>query len=265
MNESDSSSAGDQYATRRRRGPFRVLFECLIVMTCLSGLALVAWLRMSELGREVTARGIEKFSAANLAADETKAADQLRQRGVLVIVEPPEKHVKTVNFVGKEVDAESLASLKALYQLQCILFTDTNVADDDLRNLSGLKHLSSLTLSRTGVTDAGISHLVGLPELQSLSLHTTAIGDAALAEIAKIEDLRVLDLSETRITDQGLPALLKLRKLTWLLIQNTAISDAGMTPFENLSSLRRLTIKGSKVSKECTDRMQAKNPKLGVD
>ena len=211
-----------------------------------------------------------------LVEAERAAATFLRQRGVLVTVEPPERHVTSVNFTLKfqdqEVDEESLRQVAALYHVGTLNFADTKITDRQLHHLSGLTTMNSLVLGGTPVSDAGMVHLSGLPALIALHLPNTRVSDQGLELLARIRSLHILDLSGTRVTDEGLKHLLGLKKFRtpgrspcWLLLTNNEITDEGLKHLEQMKGVGRLTIDRTRVTPEGVRRLKMAVPGLSVD
>lgn len=184
----------------------------------------------------------------------------------LVISEPPEKKVTSVNFCGKPVSDEALALVSKLYRVMTINAGGCKITDDQLKHFGGLRGLNNLILNETAVTDAGLANLRPLAgNLGTLYLGETPITDRGLDDIAALTKLKILDLSKTKITDEGLKKLAPLGELSWFLIGDTEITDAGLAHLANLKNLSRLTVKGSKVTDAGIDKLKKSLPKLAVD
>jgi hypothetical protein len=271
-------SAVRQSRPGRRRGiAARLIGRCLLILLILvvlpaalcikavrEGQHPLSWLTGQGGPAQPGGLGPAATEDERMAAEQ-KAADELRQRQVIVVTGPPEVGVSTVNFVGKPVDDSAMLLVAALYRVQSVILENTDVTDDQLRCLAGLTELTSVVLNGTSISDAGLAHLAKLPNLESLCLRSTKVSDAGLPHIAKLPNLAVLDLSRTRVTNAGLPRLANLKKLQWLVLQDDDLSDAGLAPFEKFPSLRRLTLKGTNVSNAGINRLKAANATISVD
>jgi len=244
--------------TSRRRSTIALL---LVESVLLIVLGAVLWLKLTSRGQQV----LTQLTMGQRIAAEQESAARLRELGVLVIAEPPDKRVTSINFRGQSIDAETMEHVARLFRLQSLDLATTNVSDDRLASIDELAELSNLVLGGTPVTDAGAQHLARLPAVVALHLRGTKISDQGLPDIAKIESLRILDLSETCVTDRGLDGLLPLKRLEWLLLVGNDIGDEGLEQLARIASLKRLTISGTKVTPAGVERIKRALPMLSVD
>jgi hypothetical protein len=263
---SDSLSTSDNATVIQVSAPkaSRVRRLVIILAIELPILAIVVgavWLRMMPNGQDLWA---SLWDAPKIEAEQ-RAAANLRQRGVLVIAEPPDQHVTSVGFHGVAIDDELLAQVADLYRLMAINAGDSSLSDEQLHYFSNLSHLVSLVLSGTPITDAGLVHLRSLGTVEALHLSSTGVSDRGMADIACISGLKVLDLSGTKVTDEGLKPLTSLGDLKWLLLTGTEITDAGLAELAEMKGLGRLSISKTKATPQGVERLKQALPDLKVD
>ncbi len=253
-------------APRRRHSPWRTIIELPLLLLLLAILGFVVWMRFTPQGEqmEVAWREYLGFEAGATEA-ELAAAEQLRQRGVQVITEPPGDHVTSINFkpafAGKPVDEDCLRLLANFPEVVSIGLAETQLADEQLRYLQGLGKLASLHLGGTPIGDAGLANLQGLPELTVLHLFGTRVSNAGLKHLAQHRELRILDLRNTRVTDAGLKDLAPLEDLEHLLLSGEQITDEGLKHLVALKGLGRLTAIGCKVTQEGIEQLRRALPR----
>ena len=149
------------------------------------------------------------------AAEQEAAAklSELQRHGksiYLVISEPPDKRVTSINFCGKPVGEDALALVPKLYRVITVNAGDCKITNDQLKYFSGLSILNNLILNDTPVTDAGLVHLRPLSNLGTLYLSGTQISDRGLDDVAALnqtEDIGPLeDQSDRRGTQEAAAA-----------------------------------------------------------
>jgi len=254
----ETTPAGDQLPPQKRiTHPLVVLLELVLLLV----LGAVIWVKFTGQGQLTW----EKAVAWWKTSAEQRAGAALQKRGVLVISEPPDQRITSVNFHGLDVDEAALGELAALFRVQSLDLTNTNISDEQLRSLGGLSSVSSLVLGGTPVTNGGMQHIESLAGIEALHLPSTKVSDEGLLHLGRITSLAVLDLSDTEVTDAGLKHLVPLRRLAWLLLENDEITDAGLKHIESIKSLKRVTLIGTKVSPEGADRLKRAIPGVTVD
>ena len=196
---------------------------------------------------------------------EQKAAKMLRKQGFLVISEPPDRRVTSINFPASPVDDDTLRQISDLYRLMSVNAGNTKITDSQLVYFSDLDNLSSLILQATPITDAGLHHLRTLPAIEALHLSDTLVSDQGLEDIAAMKTLKVLNLSGTKVTDRGIKTLTGLNELNWLLLANTTISDDALVSLASMKNLKRLTAINTNVSAAGIARLRQALPLLSVD
>jgi len=226
---------------------FRILLGLLILCAL--------WLYFTDSGQVFLARLIGTEGAPSMmpfhdSKAEQAAAEKLEALGVLVVRDPPDRRVTTVNFCEKQAPPEAFEQLAKLSRVKAILLGSSGITDDQLRHLSQLQHLSSLTLHGTPITDAGLRHLTALKSLEALHLVDTKITDAGLESITKIPKLSILDLSGTRVTDQGIAELASLQHLTYLLLSRTSVTDTALKELKKFPALTRIVLYQTRISEE---------------
>jgi len=214
-------------AAMTKSKPSKVRRMAIILAVELSLVAVivgVCWVRVTPGGQELWA---SLWDGPKIEAEQ-QAAAKLRERGVLVIAEPPDHRVTSVGCHGVTVDDKLLAQVADLYRLMTVNVADSRVSDEQLHYFANLSRLVSLVLSGTPITDAGLVHLRELSNVEALHLSATAISDRGLADVARLYNLRVLDLSGTKVSDGGLKQLTSLGELRWLLLTGDDITDVGL-------------------------------------
>jgi hypothetical protein len=208
---------------------------------------------------------LSKNEQANMPDAQQNAVQKLRLKRVLVITEPPEYHVTSINFCGQKGDDDLLEQLENLPDLQSLNVNGCQIKGDQLKHFAKLTSLASLVLSENQVTDKGLAELRGLTNLESLHLRDTPVSDAGLEHLAAIPSIKVLDLSKTKVTDEGLKKLATLTNLKWLLLAETDVSDAGMESLAAIGSLGRVTVNKTKVTEEGVKKLKQALPRVQVD
>jgi len=279
MSQPDSaaeSRTSSQAAVRRKPGVVRQIVGLVIWLPLLAVLGLIVWGKLTPEGQQTVVAWCPAakpwfsdpapMATSSRVDAEQRAAEALRELGVLVIAEPPDRQVTSVNFRGRPFD-ETVAQLVAdLFRLQSINLADSELADEQLQHLSELSELSSLVLAGTALSDEGLAHLRGLKHLESLLIPDTKITNGGLRHVAAIGSVAILDLSDTAVDDQGLKHLLPLGRLHHLLLVGNDITDAGIKTLEGMPDLRRLTLLGNtKVTQEALRALIRAHPGLAVD
>jgi hypothetical protein len=214
--------------------------------------------------RNIKIKSLEPERGHDKAA-ERAATEKLRKLKILVITEPPDKRVMSVNFCGIKVDDDMLALLDDFPDLLSLNMADCNITGDQLRHVAGLTELASLVLANTQIDDDGLAHFAQLKKLESLHLRDTKISDTGLDHVASLGALKVLDLQKTKVTDAGMKKLRALKGLKWLLISDTAVTDAGLEHLAAIKSLGRLTAVGTKITQAGVTKLKRAIPALHVD
>ena len=134
-------------------------------------------------------------------AEEKAAAQALKERKIdgraayLVITEPPDGKVTSVNFLGHPVDDETMKLVGKLFRISALNADKCKITDDQLKHLAGLVGMSSLVLSDTPITNKGLEHLKPLVGIEALHLSGTKISDAGLDHLAAMPNLKILNIS----------------------------------------------------------------------
>jgi hypothetical protein len=252
---------------RKWRRRITLVLEALLVVA----LAAVCWLRFTERGLETWANvagnvGWESLFHGSQVEAEQQAAANLKKRGALVIVEPPDRRVTNVNLQGLKVDDDLLAQVAKFYRLASLTATGCTITDDQLRCLASLTSLTSLALDGTPITDAGLTHLCGLSNLISLQLAKTKVSDAGLHSLTSFHNLKTLDLSGTQVTDKGLKELASLDSLNMLILTDTDISNAGLPDLATMKNLHNLILgRNSKITLPAIVRLRKAIPGLRIE
>jgi hypothetical protein len=66
------------------------------------------------------------------------------------------------------------------------------------------------------------------------------------------------------VNDQDVAQLAECAELKWLVLDNTDVSDAGLAFLHGMTKLRRLYLRGSRVTTEGVERLQAALPDVTV-
>jgi hypothetical protein len=264
--EPPAGQAPSQPAPRRRRW-ISLLLELLLVLALVG----VCWIRFTNRGLQTWAAVCNSASWESLwngskMEAEQQAAATLKKRGVMVIAEPPDRRVTTINLQGVALDDQLMAQVASLYRLGALNAGQCKVTDDQLRCVENLTHLAGLNLAGTAITDAGLAHLHALDNLESLQLTSTHISDRGVPAIAALHNLKTLDLSATQLTDSGLKQLTPLANLQVLILADTHISDAGLRELAAMKNLRRVVLGNkTKVTRPGVVRLRKAIPGLVVE
>ena len=180
---SNDSRTSFQPAPKEPTHRARSVVEIVVLAILLGG---VAWAAFTEEGRKTWSQLTERIGAAvepitqkassGAGQDEQDATEALNRAGVVVIAEPPDRHVTSVNFTrfrDDPIDDAVLARLTSFPRLGIVNFANTGVADGQLVHLAGLSSLTSVHLGGTAITDAGLPHLRQLGDLTALHLLET--------------------------------------------------------------------------------------------
>ena len=257
MAENQPEATSDSPAeptVRQKPGRLRRVVGFLIWLPLLAVLGLVIWGKLTPEGYQTVVTWFPQakplFSDSPWATTgridaEQEAAAALRETGVLVIAEPPDKRVTSVNFRGQPFDEKAASRLANLFRLQSLNLAESPLTDEQLRHLAGLTELSSVVLAETALTDEGLKHLRGLKHLESLLIPNTQITNDGLRHVGTVKSVAILNLSDTAVDDEGLKHLLPLGRLHHLLLVGNDITDAGLKTLEGMPDLRRLTLLGN--------------------
>jgi len=269
------SPAPARETARRRPGTLRKAAGLVVWLLLLAVLGGVVWARFTPQGMDLLDQYFPGYVERQQAAPRTtpqqieaeqQAAAALREAGVLVIAEPPDKRVTSVNFRGQPLTGQTAAHLADLFRLQALNLAESKLADEHLGHIAGLRELSSLVLAETPVTDQGLTHLKELEHLESLLIADTRITNDGLRHLSGVTSIAILELSNTQVDDKGLKHLLPLKRLQHLLLVGNEITDAGLKTLEGLAALKRLTIIGNTaVTDQAVKRLTQAHPGLMVD
>lgn len=137
--------------------------------------------------------------------------------------------LKKVRLAANQIDAEGLAKLGELTQLETVDLSEClQITDQATESLTGLVNLKDLNLWRVNLSDTGIAPVGKLLSLQKLNLDNTRLSDAGLAELSGLTELTFLHLGSTLITDEGLVHLEGMKKLADLIVTRTAVTQEGV-------------------------------------
>lgn len=198
---------------------------------------------------------------------EAETAKQLESLGALVVKDPSQSHVNSVNvstIQSEEALAEAVQLLPKLSYIASLDASRTKITDEQLGAVGQLTSLTSLSLSETPITDDGLERLRGLSELQSLNIAVTNVSDAGLPAIAEMRDLKVVNLSGAKVS-RDLSPLATLPALEWLVLRDTKLEDDALPSLSGSSSLRRLTLEGAQVTEESLAKLREQSPGLAIN
>jgi len=143
--------------------------------------------------------------------------------------------------------------------------SNSKIKDAELvANLGALRNIENLELNNTKIGNAGLASLRGMKKLQNLGLGGTKITDTGLDELGSLTSLKRIGLEFTKVTDNGLLALTTLPELSAVDLSNTQITDAGIAHFKRVSNLDQLILVGALVTDSGVDDLRRKFPKLIV-
>lgn len=146
---------------------------------------------------------------------------------------------------GRQVNDDTLESMRGLKQLQILRLYITGITNAGLKKLTGFDQLRKLevygnclfTSHRSPLTEQGLGAVSRLRSLEWLNLSESVSSDAGLEKLTALKQLRALDLRGTEITDAGLQKIAPLNQLKWLSIAGTQVTDAGL---KHLTAMRHL-------------------------
>ncbi|HEY4759713.1 MAG TPA: hypothetical protein VIH42_03955 [Thermoguttaceae bacterium] len=244
---------------------------CIRVLLLLV-IVFIIWLCFAERGQEmlgnIANKGLGNWLVSLGGTQiERDAAAELEKANVIVIKEPPDQKVTSVNFVNCLTPSnDALKLIAKLRNLTIANLTSVEITDDQLTNFSNLDRLTTLVLNGTKISDSGMAHLTGLPNLNSLNLSHTKISDKGLEQIARIPTLVILDVSYTGITDQGMKHIANIKQLNWLRMMGTKITDAGFAELASLPELKRVTISDNMtISQDAIEQLEKNISGIFVD
>jgi len=262
MTDHQQAPRGGSSGAKRSK---RNAFSLILLVAALHVFGGVLWMRFTPQGRNLAARLLPTGATEAQVEAEQQSAEALRQAGLLVISEPPEKRVTSVNFRSQAIDDHLFARLQDLFRLQSLDLGDSNAADRHMDIVGRLTTLGCLVLNGTDVTDAGLAQLTGLSELEALHVKNVNVTNHGLVDVAQMTNLAILDLSNNSVTDAGLAHLAPLGRLQWLLLENTEVTDAGLEHLAKIPSLRRVTLLETQVTGAGVQRLKAAIPGVDID
>jgi Leucine Rich repeat len=173
---------------------------------------------------------------------EAKAFEFLKSKGILVIAEPPNHEVTTIQFQKPDVEEAVFQKIPDFFRISSIKFSRTNFNDSHMPLLSGLNKMVTLSLDDTDITDAGLKHLESIKSLQTLTIAGCNVTDEGLDSVLEFPGLKILDISRTKITDAGIKKLASKDLIIHLIMDELKVSEAGLKELAKCKNLRRVSI-----------------------
>jgi hypothetical protein len=158
------------------------------------------------------------------------------------------------------VNANDLAPLAGLTDLEVLLFAETPVGAtpiSDLTPIAGLTKLRELTVMSAEVRD--LAPISGLVHLRFLQLSYARCRD--FSPLSGMRKLELLDLDNSEVRD--LSPLAGLTSLDCLSLNNTSVSD--LAPLAKVPNLRKIWVRNTGVTKDQVDALQKAMPNCKID
>jgi hypothetical protein len=171
--------------------------------------------------------------------------------------------LRQLEIENSNITDAGLGQLKGLARLECLKIGGSKgITNAGLDGLMDMTNLTQLGLNFTGVTGAGIKKLQLLRALETLDLSGLEMGNSALRDLGGFPKISTLVLNGSGISDDDLALVgLLVGNLHVLQLKgNTGITDNGLDHLKSMKSLQRLDLRGTHVSKEGVDALDALIP-----
>ncbi len=146
------------------------------------------------------------------------------------------------NVERRSLDAETIAGLAELTNLEQLYLWGTTVGDADIQKLSTLTKLQVIDLTFSDISGESLKVLAKLPNLVSIRLDGCDVTDEQLEVLTDKTDLIELYLSKTKITDAGLKHVRNMKKLILLDLSDCEITDSGLSSLGHFPQIRSLRL-----------------------
>lgn len=144
------------------------------------------------------------------------------------------------NLERRSLDAETIAGLAELTNLEHLYLWGTTVGDADIQKLSTLTKLQVIDLTFSDISGESLKVLAKFPSLVSIRLDGCDITDEQLEVLSDKTQLIELYLSKTKVTDAGLKHLRNMKKLILLDLSDCEITDSGLSSLGHFPQIRNL-------------------------
>lgn len=144
------------------------------------------------------------------------------------------------NLERRSIDAEAVAGLAKLTNLEQLYLWGITVDDADIQKLSNLTKLQVIDLTFSDISGESLKVLAKLPNLVSIRLDGCDVTDEQLEVLSDKTELIELYLSKTKVTDAGLKHVRNMKKLILLDLSDCEITDSGLSSLGHFPQLRSL-------------------------
>jgi hypothetical protein len=152
--------------------------------------------------------------------------------------------VKSVDCSLHPLDAEQMAALCELSQLEDLSLTTCGLSDPQVEPLKKVATLRSLNLTSNHVSDSGLAAIHNLVEVQSLTLANTRVNGASLLKAKFLGNLKSINVDSTPFS-QGFQALRSAPNLESIDVANTSATDEHLKFLGSHKQLRKIRISGN--------------------
>lgn len=155
-----------------------------------------------------------------------------------------------------------LANFRNCKQLTLLsLWKARQITDAGLANFKDLTELTFFNVADTSISDAGLVYFDGCTKLTHLHLPRSQVTDAGLIHFQNSEGFTEIELSgNAGISDAWITRFRSLDRLEKLGLEATSLTDAGLAAIAQLPSLKSLNVRGTQVTFEAVQSLQAQHP-----
>ncbi len=168
---------------------------------------------------------------------------------------------------SKPLNADTIARLDALPQLNYLIITGDNPDPAIWNALLGLKKLKTLDLQGMTISAQRAQSLKTLSNLTGLGLTfmKSEVVESLLPTVVELTQLDQLLLRKSGVTDAALPHIIRMPNLKFLNLEGARITDAGLDQLAAVKGLAKLEIPGVKVTAAAVARLQQALPKCKIE
>ena len=173
------------------------------------------------------------------------------------------KGLRRLDLNQGHISDKLLESLRGLENLEGLALSGRSVSSG-VSVVQHMKHLRSLSLNDTSVCDDVLKTFVDLRNLETLYIESPNVTDAGMKYVAKSIYLKRFAVSSKQVTSKGLRQLSVLTRLEYLSAKLTTPDASLFKALSSLKQLRHVSVKGTGVSSEDREELEALLPKCRI-